>query len=106
MRFRGAKYRRVCQSSDGRAGSLELCLGMDGAAEDRDAASARPGEGFRADSTGRSRSKFVNRTVLKKDQRLAGLDAVKNYGFMMNSAIQIGLQIGAHAAVNRSRQQA
>src|SRR5713226_4361813 len=105
MRFCGAKYHCLSQSSDG-AGGLELCLGMNGAAQNRDAARAEPSEIFCADAARCPGAKFVNRTVLKKNQRLAGLDTVKNHGFMMYATIQVGLQIGSHNAVNRSRQQA
>src|SRR5262249_42845853 len=65
-----------------------------------------PGQILGADTTRGSRSKFVDRTVLKQYERLAGFRTVEDNRFVMQLSFQIRLQIGSHDAMDRTWQEA
>ena len=86
MRFCGAEYHCLSQSSDGARG-FKLRLGVYRTAENRYTACILPREIFCADAAGGPGPQFIDGTVLKKNQRRAGFDAVKNNLLMMDATI-------------------
>ncbi len=53
-----------------------------------------------------ARPGLVDSTVLIQDQRFAGFRAVKNYRFMVNPSIQVGLKVSAHGSMHGAGKQA
>jgi hypothetical protein len=79
---------------------------MGSTSKNRNPAGVLPGQVLGADTTRGSRSKFVDRTVLKQYERLAGFRTVEDNRFVMQLSIQIRLQIGSHDAMDRTWQEA
>jgi hypothetical protein len=73
---------------------------MDGAAEDRDAARIRPRQVFGANATRGTGSIFIDRAILKEDQRFPGFNAVERYRLVVNAAVHVRLQVRAHHAMD------
>src|SRR5262245_36723349 len=79
---------------------------MSSTSKNRNAAGVLPGQVLGADTTRGSSSKFVDRTVLKQYERLAGFRTVEDDRFVMQLSIQIRLEIGSHDAMDRTGQEA
>src|SRR5688500_20180459 len=60
---------------------------------------------FRAESSRSARPGFVDRAVLEHDKRLARFSAVDDYSFVVDAAIQVGLQVSSHGAMHGTWQQ-
>jgi len=80
--FTGAKNFYLRQSPDGRD-RLELRLCMNRTAEHRNSTGVSPGQVFGANAARGSGPELIDGTILKQDQGLAGLYAVKNNAFVM-----------------------
>src|SRR5262249_61886207 len=79
---------------------------MGSTSKNRNPAGVLPGQVLGADTTRGPGSEFVDGTVLKHYERLAGFRTVEDNRFVMQLSIQIRLQIGSHDAMDRTRQKA
>src|SRR4029077_19427303 len=100
--FGWTEYFYLRQSSDG-GSRLELRLGVDSAAKNRNPASIFAGQVLGADAACGSSPKFIDGTILKQNQRIAGLYAIENNLFVVYPAIQIRLEIRSRHAMDRAR---
>src|SRR5262249_35709436 len=103
--FGGTEDFCLRQSSDG-SGRLKLRLRMGSTSKNRNPAGVFSGEILGADTPRGPGSKFVDRTVLKQYERLAGFRTVEDHRFVMQLSIQIRLEIGSHDAMDRTGQEA